>query len=490
MSRNVSISPRPALVDRALRTGQPHRARGTQGSGVPSAPPAREPDRIPIYILPARIQAGWGDIVEMSRACEWLAGPQTHLLHLRRKTCGRDQNFREDPRTVPIDPGTVDLPGFRDILEVDHPEGTGRAVVLVPWWGLTCRQKARGGPPRPKGIFFDTLTRIAEQHGRENVLVLSLEEFASNRDSRTARREALRQAGLPPDPRNATDGADWVRRYHRAFEAARGGRDPRVLHLFGAFAEDRSAGREFPFTVCIGPFGCPPASTIRRVTGPHRFIPPYRVVWYASPESSPEFLYRMLGDLRDAPERIDLWIRTGTLWGPERRPEAIPPRVRVRFLPWQSSQVWDHTLVGAHLVIVGGSQSLVDALAAGKPFLYFNGFSSGSAGDSRAYRREKLQNLLTAWKARGVSVRVRQDLLDFADARSPGKVLLRALRDPRWSREELRPLRTGPWPPWAIPEERRNGGAFLRKVVEDWKTYPGTLKDFVGKTRHRRASSC
>lgn len=453
-----------------------------------------------VYLLPCRVQQGWGDVVEMARASRALAGAGFPLLYLTEGTPTPQLPQRGDPRAVPVDPGSVRWAGFPRVTRIGRPLGGQPAIVLATWWGMTARRTDSEGGPVP-GVFAERVERIVTSHRGWGVLHVSLEEFGSGASSRTASREALRQAGYDP-PRIArylasAEGKAWRLRYHQAFVAARGGDREDVLHLAGAFSRSPGASREFPFMIEVGPYGFPRSPPCRAPTlrGSRK-----RVLWYASPEDSYSFAQELLAPRGStAVSRVRFEIRLGSRdrgelerWvmgsgeAPRNSPERGPgaPRPEVMVLPVQGAGEWRRRMASADVVIAGGSQSLVEALARARPFLYFNGRMRGLTGDrSRAFRREKLLSLTRAMRTRGVPRDLVRDLLAFADGFEPARVLERALHAAEW-REGLSPLfDPAAWPPWDLPPLRRDGGTYLVDVAQRFARGEAPVPDLVRSLR-------
>jgi hypothetical protein len=85
---------------------------------------------------------------------------------------------------------------------------------------------------------------------------------------------------------------------------------------------------------------------------------------------------------------------------------------------------------------------LLEGLAGGGPFLYFNGVT-GTGRGMRRHRPEKIDALLRLWKRTRVSPGLRRDLADFSRLRSTSRVLDRARTDAAWRKSfprQTRPL--------------------------------------------------
>lgn len=452
----------------------------SSGKGLPTAG-GRALDHpaelVSVYVAPARIQRGWGDVVELFHAIRALQGLSVEFCTLSAVKLPPGYPPRNDPRVIPVDPEELPSGDFPVIPWSRDPRRGDRAVVLVTWWGVSGDRTSRAGDGISPGPYAAAVAQLRKEFGEDRVLLISLEEFAACQDSATSRREVLRQAGRRSSPDN-----DWQRRYRDAYRNARGAEEPRVLHLFGTFAEERGARREFPFMIPVGPFGWPTQASLRKTEVAHPGRKKFLVAWYATSESAPLFLRKLVEDLPANRDPIEFEVRTEKELEDAFRRLPLPEGITLRVLPRLPLHAWERKVRDSDLVIVGGSQSLVDVLRIRVPFLYFNGFLGSPGEPARAFRREKLRSLVNAWKARGVSGRVLRDLSDFADARRTSTVLLRALGDAEWRREELAPLSTEAVP-WALPAARRDGDAYLRRIVERWSRYPEGARSFVEQVR-------
>ncbi len=427
--------------------------------------------------------------MEMARAAAAVARAGLPLVHLvdPDSAVGTAAAPR---REVPIDVRRVSFLGFPPMKVSRSPRGRGKAAVLTTWWGTTGRPESRGPDPRREGVLASRILAIQQHHGPENVLIVSLEEFASCRDSSTVEKETLRQAGWNPvriaRHRRSPEGRVWRERYHEGFLKALGEEDTSVLHLAAGFAESRGGTKEFPFVLQVGPFGLSQLRAKPVSPGEKETSERPRILWYASSESSLDFAALLFGELKNSFSALDLLVRASPGKEEEWKSLPFPSGVRLTLLPEMDASEWPAVFRGANLVLVGGSQSLVDALVHQVPFLYFNGFFREKGVPSRAFRREKLLSLLEAWRAQGVSPRVRRDLRDFADGRNTGEILLRALRSDAWRRAELAPMRRPRTLPWSLQYQRRDGDLFLVEVLRGWTRHPGPVGDFVTAVRRRR----
>ncbi len=81
-----------------------------------------------------------------------------------------------------------------------------------------------------------------------------------------------------------------------------------------------------------------------------------------------------------------------------------------------SPAAWDGVRASAGLTIVSGSRTLLEAIRARTPFLYYNGVI-GPGARARRHRPEKLLSLLRLGRRGGIGPTWRRDLLDFSRGR-------------------------------------------------------------------------
>ena len=350
---------------------------------------------VAIYLLPAVVGGGWGDLEEVLAVGRQLVARGRPVRYYR--AAGR--------------PPPRGLPGPWRWPRCDRPERPGPpgtpALTVTPSWGLSAAPEANGPWSREVG-------EIEAIHGAGRTLHVSLEEFARTLTSRAAEAERLREGGVPR--RSIRPGRSFDRRsrfFHREFARYRGFGRPRVLHLFPTFRPDRAFAREFASAVMTGPIPADPP-------GPRRSPPPSgarRWLWYASPSSAERLAARVRAGLADAQPPIRLRVVSPRPW---RSSEGID--LFVGPLPgprWRSE--WDRS----ELRIVTGSRTLLEALQDGRPFLYFNGIR-GEGRRVRRHRPEKIARLLEAARTAGVAQELRRDLSDFARGRRVEEVVRRA----------------------------------------------------------------
>jgi hypothetical protein len=131
---------------------------------------------------------------------------------------------------------------------------------------------------------------------------------------------------------------------------------------------------------------------------------------------------------------------------------------------------------------VTGSRTLLEALRLGAPFLYYNG-TMGSGPRRRRHRPEKVQALLDAWRAKGVSASHVRDLDDFSRGRRVAEVVRRAASDLAWRRDfpTVDPV-TG------FSPAREDGGRFLVALARAFAGGPETAGELVRRVRESGAS--
>jgi hypothetical protein len=368
------------------------------------------PDRRPrwegaaaIYLLPAVVGGGWGDIEEVLAVGRELARRGHRLICLRRP----DHPW----------PRGVDGPwSWPPCERTDHLLPSSLAAITVaPAWSLSA-------DPLGRGVWAEEVAAIEEAHGAERTVHVSLEEFARTLTSRAAERERLREGGVPRRAIRAEALERGARFFHRIYARARGFDRPRVLHLFPGFAPSRAFAREFPSAIETGPIPVDPPSKV-----PRRSAPSGRSWWwYASPSSAERIAPSVLRGLGDARPPIRLKVVSPRPWSS--RPEGVT------FLPGPIPRNrWKAGWTDAELRIVTGSRSLLEAIADGRPFLYFNGVR-GDGRRRRRHRPEKIEALLRAARAARVAPDLRTDLSDFARGRRVAEVVHRAhRREGGWS---------------------------------------------------------
>jgi len=382
------------------------RSRSGRSTGGSSKPARRglPPD---VYLFPAVVGGGIGDIEETLAAGRRLAeaGCRTYLYRALGRPLPRDVD------------GPWDWPGTMRSIPRLSPHST-TALTVVPAWGVTAAP-ARAGPLGRPGPWAEEADEVERVYGRDSTLHVSLEEFARTLPVALEDRERLREGGVPdramPGRLRASRSAGELDQFREAFVRFRAFDRANVLHVFATFRRNRRFAREFPAAVQTGPLW------------PHRFRPPRtrpphrrtngRIVWYASPASAE----------RIAPAVVRGWsVREGPILIRTPRPWTRfhgPTGVEIVSTPLPATR-WAAAFRSADLRIVTGSRTLLEALEVGGPFLYFNGIL-GEANRTRRHRPEKVIALLAAHRDR-LSSDVRRDLADFARGHRVAAVVRRA----------------------------------------------------------------
>lgn len=360
--------------------------------------------RVSIYLLPAVVGGGWGDIEEVLAVGRQLIARGHRVRYYR--SAGH--------------PPPRGLPGPWRWPRCDRPKSPGPpgtpALTVTASWGLSAA-------PEENGPWSLEAREIEAAHGPRGTLHVSLEEFARTLTSREAEAERLREGGVPR--RSIRPGPSFERQsrfFHRAYGRYRGFDRPRVLHLFPTFRPDRAFAREFESAVMTGPIPAdPPGPGRSRATPGER-----RWLWYASPSSAERIAPRVAAGLADAQPPVRLRVVTPRPWDSSEGIDLL-----VGPLPWPRWRAeWDW----AELRIVTGSRTLIEALGDGRPWLYFNGIR-GEGRRVRRHRPEKIAHLLEAAREAGVARNLRRDLSDFARGRRVEEVVRRAhRREGGWAR--------------------------------------------------------
>ena len=410
--------------------------------------------------MPAVVGGGMGDIDEVLTAGAHLArtGVRLYLLRLP----GRPWPRAIDGPWAWPPVATVHAPVQR------HP----RALTVTPCFGLSAAPPRDAAYGRP-GPWAQEAAEIERAYGAEATVHLSLEEFGRTYPAVTENRERFREGGVPrsewPTRDGGRQGERDVARWRTAFRRFRALDAGNVLHLLATFQPDARFGREFPEIVQTGPLW--PVSS-----SPARPRPPgqdgYRVVWYASPASSPTIARKVALALVGLDRPGDLTIRAPRPVLPD-----PPEGVRVRELPALSPVAWQRLSRSADLRIVTGSRTLLEALAQGGPFLYFNGVTGGGRR-RRRHRPEKVAGLLRLFRSLGVAPGLCDDLDRFSRGQRVVEVVGRAVGDPRWRRAFPSPSRVRS----AVPTD---AGKLLRRIAREWSGFEGNAEGLVRRYRNR-----
>ena len=167
-----------------------------------------------------------------------------------------------------------------------------------------------------------------------------------------------------------------------------------------------------------------------------------------------------------------LSIRTPRPWSIPVDPSRATVEVERR-----PSPLWRRAFDRAQLRIVTGSRTLLEAIALGGPFLYFNGVLGNGASRHR-HRPEKLDRML---KVARIPRGVRRDLVDFAGGRRIEEVVRRAARDPpRLTVGFRRDVRRRFAPGWD------DAGALIVRIAREFERDGRTSSELV---RNIRAAS-
>jgi hypothetical protein len=419
---------------------------------------------VDVYLLPAVVGGGLGDIEETLAAGRELARAGFRLRMYRRPG-------RPLPRSVD---GPWDWPPVDRVDRIEPRNAT--ALTVTPAWGISAAPSRPGAYGRG-GPWEVEASDIEGAYGPDRVVHVSLEEFARTLSNMRENRERLREGGvsaraLTSRLRSARTSGE-VETFRSAFRKFRAFDRPNVLHLFATFRRDAGFAREFPEAVQVGPLW-PHRYPARGKGAAVRRSPAW--VWYASPASAERVAPAVLAGLALARPIPHLWILSPRPWAssfPADRATVVAAPV--------SPEEWSERFAGASLRIVTGSRTLLEAMELGGPFLYFNGIL-GRAGHPRRHRPEKLLALLDLARRSGVSPRLRIDLTDFARGRRVRAVVARAAsRSGPWS-EFPRQWRPGPFVP---PFD--DAGRLIVRVARRLGRSGGPAPELVARVRSGRA---
>jgi len=435
--------------------------RRSTGSSTDPALPKGEVD---VYLFPAVVGGGLGDIEEVLAAGRYLARAGFPI-----------RLYREKGRPLPRN---VDGPWeWPPVVRTDHVRASSRAALTVaPSWGVSAAPSrparfGRGGP------WENEARNVEVAYGADRTLHVSLEEFARTLPSSAETRERLREGGVPARAIGAryrqAQVAHEVDAFRSAFRTFRAFDRPNVLHLFASFRPDRAFAREFPEAVQTGPLGSGhPAS--RR--SPRRSRDGGQWVWYASPSSAERFAPAVLRGLAGARPPVALYVRSPRPW-----PSLDgAPGLTVVTVPVPPTE-WRARFRDADLRIVTGSRTLLEAMEVGGPFLYFNGVL-GRGRSRRRHRPEKIREWLDLARRSGVSAELRADLADFARGRHVTAVVRRAVRrEGDWGRFP-RALR-----PTEFPASRADAGRIVVAVARALARPGARSSEIVARWRRSNA---
>lgn len=390
----------------------------------PARRAARRPRGVDVYLLPAVVGGGLGDVEQVLAAGRRLVRAGFPVVLYRRPG-------RPLPRGVD---GPWDWPPHARTSRLVPRART--ALTVASAWGVSA---APAGPPPlgSAGAWADEAADIERAYGADRTLHVSLEEFARTLSVREENRERLREGGVRARDVAArlarAERAGEVEAFDAAFRRFRAFDRPNVLHLFATFQRNPRFAREFPSAVQVGPLW--PG----RHAGPSsRGIPRREWVWYASPASAERLLPEVEAGLTGADPPVHLFVRTSRPW-----PRSGPgPRTELSTAP-VDPPTWRRRFARAEVRIVTGSRSLLEAIEAGGPFLYFNGVL-GNGPARRRHRPEKVVALLRLARQARWPTDVRRDVADFARGRRVRSVVGRVAGGlGGWSRPRARLRPTG-----------------------------------------------
>jgi len=368
---------------------------------------------VDVYLLPAVVGGGLGDIEEVLAAGRRLARAGFPIFLYRAPG-------RALPRSVD---GPWDWPPLRRTERV--PGRSAAALTIAPAWGLSAAP-TRPGPLGRGGAWADEAAAIEAAYGAGSTVHVSLEEFARTLTPAREDRERFREGGVRSRALAArlreSVASGQRQRMHEAFERYRAFDRPNVLHLFATLRRDPGFTREFPAAVQTGPLWSgarAPAARRRRTEW----------VWYASPASAETIAPAVEAGLAAAARPVRLVIRRDRVWG------KVPGSATTEHLLTPVPAVaWRARFAAADLRVVTGSRSLLEAIEVGGPFLYFNGIL-GRGATRRRHRPEKLRELLTVLRQRDSPEDLLRDLADFGSGRRVAAVVTRAAnREGGWRR--------------------------------------------------------
>jgi hypothetical protein len=419
------------------------------------------PAGVDVYLFPAVVGGGLGDVEEVLAAGRWLVRAGFRSVLYRRP--GR-----------PLPPG-VEGPwlSFPGRLAGSLEPRCGAAMTVAPAWGVSAAPET-DGPLGRAGPWAVEAQAIERAYGADRTVHVSLEEFARTLTPRAENLERLREGGirhreLPARLRGARARGETAT-FDRSFLRFRAFDRPNVLHVFATFRRSAGFARAFPAAVQSGPLW----PGIYGPRGPRATGRSREWVWYASPASAEEIGPRVAEGLAGVRPRVRLFVRAPRGW----RSRLDPTRVRV-VSAGIAEGTWRRRFAGAELRIVTGSRTLLEALELGGPFLYFNGVM-GSGTGRRRHRPEKIRALLALGRERRWPADVLRDLGDFARARRIPEIVARAARrQGGWARfpRSLRP--SGFRPPYD------DAGALLVEVARTLGVPGASATAVVDRIRRR-----
>lgn len=408
------------------------------------APGRRSRLDLDVYLLPAIVGGGRGDITETADAGTRLA-----------RAGARVRIFREPDRPLPAEVASV-LAGYRFPRTSRLPPGGRRALTVAPMWGVSAAP-ARAGPLGRPGPWAAEVEAIEAAYGPGRVVHVSLEEFARTLTVREETLERYREGGLSRSEARRRWSSPEGRREAEVFRAAyrrfRAFERPNLVHLFAAFAPAPTFSREHSEAIVVGPLWPDGPRASARVRGNPR--PTW--VWYASPSSSDVLVAPLAQGLGGSSHPVRLVVRSPRPGWPSPRPDGWT--VSSRPLP---RAAWRRDFERADVRIVTGSRSLLEALEVGGPFLYFNGLS-GSGRGRRRHRPEKIRSLIAAGRREGRSEAGLNTLDAFSRGRRVADIARRLARGGRLP---------GAFPPGWRPSGFRppfdDAGGLLVEIARRW----------------------
>jgi hypothetical protein len=438
------------------------RSRSGRSTG-PSREPRRRSGGVDVYLLPAVIGGGLGDIEEVLAAGRALARAGFAVRLYRRPG-------RRLPRSVD---GPWDWPPIERCARL-RPRARA-ALTVAPAWGVSAGVD-RSGPFGRGGPWAVEADDIERAYGAGSTIHVSLEEFARTLSPTSETRERFREGGVRSRTlagrvrRARADGE--VATFRAAYERFRAFDRPNVLHVFASFRRSEAFARTFRAAVQTGPLwpGWP--------RGPGRRPGAVRRswIWYASPASAEAIAADVLAGLAAAGAPIRLCLRTDRRWT-----FVPPPGAPAVVIGPVAPARWRHRFASADVRIVTGSRTLLEALEVGGPFLYFNG-TLGVGAARRRHRPEKLRALLDLARERGAPADVRRDLADFGRGRRVRAVVRRvARREGGWRRFPRR------WRPLGFRRPYDDAGRLVVTVARALAERPGDAVAVVAAARAGRS---
>ena len=412
--------------------------------------------RVDVYLFPAVVGGGLGDIEEVLAAGRELARAGFPVQLFRRPV-------HPLPRSVD---GPWDWPR---LVRSDRPlRRAPAAISITPAWGLSAAPGSPGALGRP-GPWAEEAAELERVYGERSTLHVSLEEFARTLTPAEEDRERLREGGVRHRQLGhrlrASRAAGERAALGIAFYRFRAFDRPNVLHVFASFRPRPAFARAFPAAVQTGPLWSRAfANGARRARR--------EWVWYASPASAERILSDVALGLATRPDPPRLIVRTDRPWRGTELPRGV-----ARVGGAVAASRWRRRFRDAEVRIVTGSRTLLEAIEVGGPFLYFNGVL-GEGPARRRHRPEKLTELLALLRENGAPADLVRDLADFGRGRRVRAVVRRAAgREGGWARFPRR-LRTGGF---RAPYD--DAGRLLVRVARALGRAPRTAPEIVARAR-------